>query len=312
MRHLIILSLVLGMLLGTSSVSAQDDAGKLKIIATLPTYAELAETIGGDLVDVVPVCRPTQDLHAVAVTPAFMARVRDADMLFHTGLDAELWLEDLLRGSQNVELLPNPANPRSVALIQGLPLLQVPVQVSRRQGDLHAWGNTHVWADPLNVRIMAEKVRDALLDALPEHADAIRARHQAFHLELTQAFVGWLTRFKGLVGKPVVVHHQSWIYFFERFGLKQVGTLEPQPRVAPTAEHLAELKELMLAKNVKVVVREPYQPADAANFIAEATGATVLELSTFPGVPEGTTILEHFEHNLEALADALGVEVADS
>jgi len=307
MRPLITLCLVLGSLLGAAS--AQDAPPRLKVIATLPTYAELARTIGGDLVEVVPVCRPTQDIHAVAVTPAFMARVRDADVLFPTGLDAELWLEDLLRGSQNVDLLPNPLNPRTVALIRGLELKQVPVQVSRRQGDLHAWGNTHAWADPLNVRAMAEKVRDALVDALPKHADAIRARHQAFHTELTQALVGWLTRFRGLAGEPVVVHHQSWIYFLDRFGIRQVGTLEPQPRVAPTASHLAELEQVMQDRDVQVVVREPFQPADAAEFISEATGARVLELSTHPGFPEGTGILEHFEHNLEQLAAALGVEV---
>lgn len=275
----------------------------LKVIATIPTYAELAREIGGELVDVVVLCRPGQDVHSVSATPSMMARCRGADLLLHTGLDAELWLPDLLRGSGNSALLPG--NSASIDLSSKVTLKEVPSELSRSQGDVHAFGNTHVWTDPLAVRVMAATVRDALIAALPDHADALTERHSAFHLRLTKALVGWLTDARALRGQPVVVYHRSWVYLLDRLGLIQVGTIEPKPRVAPTARHLDQLLVTMQHERVAVVIREPYQFPDAADFLAERSDAQVLVLSTHPGSPEGVDgIVEHFAYNIAALIAA--------
>ncbi len=284
--------------------SPQLPATPLKVIATIPTYAELAKIIGGDHVEVVLLTRPAQDVHSVSATPSLMAKIIGADLCLHTGLDAELWLESLLQGSGNQHLLPG--NPKSIDLSVGIPLKDVPAVVDRSRGDVHAYGNTHIWSDPYAVRSMAVQVRDALSAQLPDAQDDISARHAAFHTELTQSLVKWLTKYRSLQGQKVVVYHQSWVYFLERFGLEQVGTLEPKPRVAPTASHLAKLEGLMQQDEVHVILREPYQHPEAADHVARATGAQVLELSTHPGFPAGVDgLLEHFEHNLEALAEAL-------
>jgi zinc/manganese transport system substrate-binding protein len=282
----------------------QKDTAPIKVIATVPTYARLAEVIGGDQVDVVLLARPTQDVHSVRATPSLMARVRNSDLCLHTGLDAELWLDGLLRGSANLDLLPG--NPNSIAMSDGIALKEIPGIVDRSQGDLHAFGNIHIWADPYNVRIMAGHVRDALIRQRPSEAEPITERHAAFHKQLTQALIKWLTEYQSLKSQPVVVYHRSWIYFLDRFGLIQDGTLEPKPRVAPTASHLAKLEKKMNEQGVHVILREPFQHPEAADHVADATGASVLLLSTHPGYPEGVNgIIEHFDYNLRTIANAL-------
>ncbi len=292
---------------GPAPQSAPD--APLKVIATVPAYAALAGEIGGPLVEVTTICRPTQDVHAVTATPSLVERVRDADLLLWTGLDVELWLDPMLRASGNLELLPG--NPRAVSMSDGVALREVPRQVDRSQGDVHALGNPHVWTDPLALRVMAAHVRDALAAALPERAAEIEARHAAFHARLTESLVAWLTRYAGLKGQPVVVHHRSWAYLLERFGLRQVEALEPKPRVTPTASHLAEVVEAMRRDGVKAVIREPWQAPDAADFVARETGARVVELSTHAEpFADGADLLAHFERTLATLAQALGVEPA--
>lgn len=296
-------------LAGGQASAQSSDAAALRVLATLPTYGSLAQALGGPWVDVVTLCRPGQDVHGVSATPAVMARARHADLLLYTGLDAEDWLEPLLRASDNADLLPG--SPRALVLSDGIALKQVPAVLSRASGDVHAFGNVHVWTDPYHVRTMAGRIKDALVTALPEHADEIRARHAAFHERLTRALIGWLTEFRDLAGQGVVVHHPSWIYLLDRFGLVQAATLEPKPRVAPTAAHLDALVDQVKREQLKVIVREPFQFVDAAEFVAERTGARVLELSTHPGFPEGTEdVIDHFEHNLTALREALRGEPA--
>jgi len=284
-------------------------APKLKVLATVPTYGDLAEEIGGDLVEVTTVCRPGQDVHNVAVTPSLVERIRAADMLLYTGLDLEIWLDPMLRSSGNLDLLPG--NPRAIEMSAGVKLKEVPSQVDRSKGDVHAFGNPHVWTDPIAVRVMADHVRDALVAALPEQKDAIEVRAKAFHDQLTGKLVDWLTRYGPLKGQRVVVYHKSWAYFLDRFGLVEEDSLEPKPRVAPTASHLTEVIDAMKSDNVRVIIREPWQAPDAAEFVAQATGAQVLELNSHPeSQGGGQAILDHFEHTLAQIAGALGVSVA--
>jgi zinc/manganese transport system substrate-binding protein len=292
------------------AASGAAPAPKLKVLATVPTYGDLAEEIGGDLVEVTTVCRPGQDVHNVAVTPSLVERIRDANLLLYTGLDLEIWLDPMLRSSGNLDLLPG--NPRAIEMSAGVKLKEVPSQVDRSKGDIHAMGNPHVWTDPIAVRVMADHVRDALIEALPEQKDAITARHKAFRDKLTASLVDWLTRYGPLKGQKVVVYHKSWAYFLDRFGIVEEEALEPKPRVAPTASHLTEVIDAMKKDDVRVVIREPWQAPDAAQFVAEATGAKVLELPSHPE-PQGggQAILDNFESNLRQIADALGVKVAD-
>jgi len=307
-QHLFAPLLLAALALGAGGPGAAPppQAAPLKVIATVPTYALLAQEIGGDLVEVVTLVRPSQDMHAVSATPSIVGRARDADIVLHTGPDSEPWLEPLLRQSGNLDLLPG--SRLSIGMADGVRLKEAPAVLSRSQGDVHALGNPHVWTDPLVVRALGQRVRDAFIAARPEAAETFTQRHAAFDRRLTEALVGWLTRYADLAGQPVVVYHQSWIYFLDRFGLVQAETVEPKPRVTPTASHLEAVVEAIDARDIGVVVREPYQSPDATDFLAQRTGIAVVELSTHPGYPEGTDdIVAHFEWNLSRLAEALGV-----
>ena len=297
------LLLIVAVLLGPA-VTAQDS--KLKLLATVPTYGRLAETIGGDLIDVQVVCRPGQDIHGVAPTPSMMARFRRSDLLIATGLDAEPWLVPMLRSSDNARLLPGIPSNRVLLLSDGIPLKQVPAVITRAAGDVHAFGNTHVWTDPYHVRTMAGRVKDLLVAHLPEHADEIQARHKTFHDKLTKALIDWIRRLQTVSDKQLVVFHQSWIYLLERFGIERVGTLEPKPRMPPTPSHLATLVTTMKARGTKIILREPWNYPAAADTLAKDVDGTVLVLSTHPGYPDGVDgVIEHFEHNVTELERVL-------
>jgi len=301
-------ALLLTLGIAPAESQAQDEPpARMKVIATVPTFGALLREIGGDLVDVTVLCRCGQDLHTVSATPSLMARIADADLLFFAGLDAELWLTQMMRGAGNLELLPGGTG--AVDMSVGIRLKEVPTEISRRLGDIHAYGNPHYWTDPISVRLVAKHMSDALIERMPRDADAIRKHYAAFNERFTAATIRWLTEYKGLKGKQVVTYHKSWPYFLDRFGVKRLDTVEPKPRVAPTASHLKALIESMQAEDVTVIIREPYQSPDAAEFVAEATGATVIEMTTHPGCPDGTDdIIDHFDHNLATLAGALGVE----
>ena len=142
----------------------------LRVVATLPIYAELAREIGGVEVDASAIANPNEDAHFVRPKPSFALDLRRADVFITTGLDLELWVPTLLDAAGNSKILEG--SPGYVAAWQGIEMLNVPETISRAQGDIHVFGNPHIHTEPLNMIRIARNIAAGLERADPDHAEA--------------------------------------------------------------------------------------------------------------------------------------------
>src|SRR5262252_9864960 len=118
----------------TGSLSAH---GKLNVVATLPDFGSLAREIGGDKVNVTVLAKPTEDPHFVDARPSFVVALRGADVLIDGGAELELgWLPPLLQNARNAKL--DVGKPGRIQASQGIRLMNVPANVTRAAGDVHA------------------------------------------------------------------------------------------------------------------------------------------------------------------------------
>jgi ABC-type Zn uptake system ZnuABC Zn-binding protein ZnuA len=100
-----------------------------------------------------------------------------------------------------------------------------------------------------------------------------------------------------LRGTRVVVIHDSWSYFAERFGLAIVAAAEPTPGVPPSPAELAKLFSRMREAGVKLLIADPYSDPSLVRQIAAKTGARSVTL-----LPSGDDYLGLFEENVKRLA----------
>ncbi len=159
LKHTASLSVTIGVLLShvSSGVQAQD---RVKVVTTLPTYAALAREVAGDLADVESIARGDVDPHFVNARPSFAAMIRGADLFVSTGLDLELWVPALLDRANNPRVLEGA--PGHVTAYSGVRLLDIPQNVSRTGGDIHAFGSPHIHTDPVNALIVARNIANGL------------------------------------------------------------------------------------------------------------------------------------------------------
>ena len=72
--------LILAMFLTAFSfIYAQGASAKVKVVASLPTFGEIAKEIGGDKVDVKSLAKGYQDPHFVEAKPSFILKLQRAD-----------------------------------------------------------------------------------------------------------------------------------------------------------------------------------------------------------------------------------------
>ena len=265
---------------------------KLRVVATSADLKSLAEVVGGSRVEVVSLAAPEQDPHAIEVKPAQLARMQSAALLIRVGLDHEPWLSKLRL-------------PASVAVLNaalGVRLIQTETPRLRveRRAHSHAYGNTHYWLDPENAVAITAAIRDALAKLSPQDAPVFETNRSAFILKLTKNGDEWKKALAPFRGAKLVVVHDSWSYFAERFGLQIVAAAEPQPGVPPSPAELATLFQRMRESGVKIVIADPHSNPSLVRQITARTGAHAVTL-----LPSGADYLGLIDANVSKLAAAL-------
>lgn len=255
---------------------------RVRVVTTLPVFAELAKAIGGDRVTVETIASPLQDPHFVDAKPSYILAAGRADVFIHAGMDLEVgWAPLVWEQSRNADI--QRGGPGHVDASAHVRKLGVPAgRVDRSRGDVHPSGNPHYWLDPLNAVPLTADIALALTRVDPANGGYYNDRRRAFLAELDRRMGGWRAKMAPLEGVPIVSYHESWQYFASRFGLEIVGHLEPKPGIPPSPSHLARTMEQMKARGVEIVLKEPYYEDKNPRLVARETGATVVEIRNQP------------------------------
>src|SRR5262249_30463801 len=182
---------------------------------------------------------------------------------------------------------------RSVRLLQ----TEVPRLRLERQVHVHAFGNTHYWLDPHNAQPITASILAALVVMRPAEKALFEANRNAFMSRLEEKIAIWEEGLKRFRGEKVVVVHESWAYFAERFGLQIVAAAEPHPGVPPSPAELAALLKRMRESNIRILIADPHANPALVRQIAEKSGATPVIL-----LPSGTDYIGLFEENVRRLS----------
>jgi zinc/manganese transport system substrate-binding protein len=325
-----------------AAAPAAQAADVLRVFATTPDLGSIAREVGGDLVAVVEAVKGREDPHFAEAKPSLVKELSRADLFVEVGLELEAgYVPTLLDGARNAAVMPGAAGfvDASSAIV---PLDRPAGAVDRSMGDVHAAGSPHYLLDPVRgfevARLLAAKMselRPASASVFAARLDDFRSRlatslagavlaskYDAFKLaELSArgglaAFLdsqgdrgslgGWLAAMLPFSGSNVVDDHAMWSYFASRFGLVVVGHLEPKPGIPPTTAHLREVIDRMKVGGVRAVIASPYYDPRHARLVAEATGASVIELAHQTGGRDGAaTWMEMIDYNVRTAAAAL-------
>jgi zinc/manganese transport system substrate-binding protein len=259
----------------------------LNVVATLPDFASLAREIGGDKVNVTVLAKPTEDPHFVDARPSFVVSLRNADVLIDGGAELEIgWLPPLLQNARNPKI--EMGKPGRVVASQGVRLMNVPANVTRAAGDVHALGNPHFMTDPIIAKAVAQHIAQSFSAVDSANAGAYDANYKRFEATINAKLQEWGAALLPFKGQNVVAYHDSWPYFAHRFGVNIDIFLEPKPGIPPSPSHLAEVIAQMKAQHIKAIIVEPFQDKKIAEKVAGTTGAKVVEFAQFPGGLAGT------------------------
>ena len=155
--------------------------------------------------------------------------------------------------------------------------------------------------------IAARHIGEAFAGLDPAHAADYRANAARFVDDLEKHITEWEKLMAPYKGQEIAAYHNAWLYFANRFGLKSDLFLEPKPGVPPTPSHLAEVILKMRENHVRAVLVDPYQNRRTAEAVAERTGATVVDVTQYPGGVKGSEggYIQLMDYLVKSVAEAL-------
>lgn len=257
MQRLPLVALALALVLTACAQKAAPGGGPVKVATTISTLNSLVEGVGGPYVSVKNIVPVGASPETFQPAPADVAIVADADLLVENGAGLEAWLDRLLHDAAAKNL-------RVVVGAQGLPVKDL---------------NPHLWMDPVFAKVYVAKIRDALVAVDPAHADAYRRNAARYDRQLD----GLIERIHRQIDtippshRYVIVFHNAWQYYNDRFGLTTLGFVERNPGQEPNPQQIAQLIDLAKQHHVHGIFSEPEYSPKILYSIAQGAGINVVE-----------------------------------
>jgi len=224
---------------------------RIPVITTISTFNSLVEGVGGKRVTVkslVPVGASPEEYQP---TPQDVATLASARLLIENGVGLETWLSRTIANTGSKDL-------RIVVASDGLKPIN---------------NNPHLWMDPQNAKHYTFAIRDALISLDPQHAPEYRANAQRYAAKLDQLTKSIASKIATLPPEQrfMIVFHNAWQYYNDRFGITTLGFIEVNPGQEPNPSQIAHLIDQARAHHVHAIFSEPeYSPKLAQQIAGNA------------------------------------------
>jgi zinc transport system substrate-binding protein len=161
----------------------------------------------------------------------------------------------------------------------------------------------HIWLDTDNAARIADRLAEALGEARPEHAAALKANAAKLKERLSALDAELKTSLAGLQDARFIVFHDAYQYFEARYGVEAAGSITVSPERQPGAARLKTIRAKIAEAASACVFAEPQFEPKLVTRLVEGTKARTGTLDGLgANLPEGP---DHYFTMMRNLAASL-------
>jgi manganese/zinc/iron transport system substrate-binding protein len=277
----------------------------IRVTATVGMVADLVRVVGGNRVVVTQICGSGVDPHLYKVTRDDVQALRQADIVFYSGL--------MLEGKMSDTLVREARTRPVVAVTEAIDesLLLEPEDFAGHF-DPHVWMDVSAWTKCVDVVANELSKFDPAAESIyREQAKSYQAELSKLH-EYGQKVIGSVPA----GSRILVTSHDAFNYFGRAYGLEVLGVQGISTESEAGLQRINDLVKLLVEKNIKSVFIESSVSSDNIEALVEGAKAKghevrIGEKELFsdamgePGTYEGTYI-GMLDHNITVVARGLG------
>jgi ABC-type Zn uptake system ZnuABC Zn-binding protein ZnuA len=237
------LPLLLVCLLASMSIlHSQPASQKPLVVTTASMFTDMAANIGGDLIEVTSIVPIGGDPHIYEPTPGDVRLLLRANLILQNGLTFEGWINELIKNSGTTAKVHT--------ITEGID----PIVSTMHQNAT----DPHAWMEPVNGKIYALNIKNALLELLPQFTSQINAQYETYIAkldELDRYIREQLSRID-TSKRILITSHDSFHYYGRRYGLRLESVLGTSTDADVRTSDLVRLNEVIRQHKIPAVFIE--------------------------------------------------------
>ncbi|OMF52155.1 adhesin [Paenibacillus sp. FSL R5-0490] len=313
---------ILGLILvlsGCTGDKTEENSSKTMVYTTVYPLQYFTEQIGGEAIKVETIYPPGSDEHTFEPSQKDMMKLADSDLFIFIGLGLEGFVE------KAKETLKN-ENVKMVAAGENLEFVHSDVnhdpaheeenaddhEAGAEDGHDHDHGDIdpHVWLDPLYSKELAESIKDALVEQMPDQKKQFEQNYMELAQELDNLHNDFEQTVQSAKHKEFIVSHSAYGYWEDRYDLDQISVSGLNSSSEPTQKELQKIIAEAKEHDLKYVFFEQNVSSKLTEILQKEIGATPLQLHnlsvlTEKDLKEKQTYFTLMQDNLSALEKAL-------
>ena len=168
----------------------------------------------------------------------------------------------------------------------------------------------HAWLDPIRSIIIAENIKNALIELNPENKAVFDENFIFLKKDLEQLNKKFTDTINNSKGKTFIVSHSAYGYWEDAYGLKQIAISGLSPSDEPSQSKIVEIIKSVKENNLQYIYYEPNVKNKIANTVKKETGLETLTLNNLESISKESIesdedYLSLMEKNIEALSQEL-------
>lgn len=298
------LLLILTLLLTACGGDSNDENDKIQIVSSFTIISDMAEQIGGDLVEVYNLVPTGTDPHEYEAMPDDIKAATDADLLFYNGMNLEggktgWFLKMMDSVNQKDENIFN--------LNEGIEAKYL-VGEDGRDEEV----NPHSYLDPkLGIR-MAGNLRDALIKVDPDNREVYEKNTEEYLQRLNKIDEKYTDVVNNLPEERriLVTSERAFQYMTESYGLREAYIWEIDTEELGTTEQIKSLIDRLNKEQPPVLFLESNVDPKPLETVSNETGIAIYEKPIYSDEigkkgAEVDSYIKLLEHNINIIEDGL-------
>jgi zinc/manganese transport system substrate-binding protein len=298
--------IAVALIAGVAAASAARAQTPIELVASFSILADFTRNVAGDRASVTALVGTGGDAHVYTPSPADAKKVSDAKLVIVNGLGFEGWLPRLVKSSGGKAVIAEAT--------KGIKPREAEDEADSH-GKGHGHGDEHIdphaWQSVANAKIYVGNIRDALIAADPDGAEAYRANAGTYLAKLS-ALEGEVRESVAKIPAPrrkVISTHDAFGYFAGAYGVAFIAPQGVSTESEASAKDVAKIIKQIKAEKIPAVFLENVSDPRLMRRIAAETGAkvggTLYSDSLTAENGEAPTYIDMVRHNIKALTSAL-------
>lgn len=228
---------------GTNEQQAADNTTpkQPKIVATASIFADMAQHIAGDLLEIQLIVPIGSDPHLHEPTPSDARLVTSADLILMNGLTFEGWLSELIENAGT--------KGKVVRITEGI----TPIG-----GAYENASDPHAWMNVKNGLVYIENIKNAMVAAVPKYAKEFEFNYGVYQKQLEDLDTYIQTEIEKIpVNKRILItSHDAFAYYGQRYGIRLEAALGTSTEAEVQISDIQRLNKMIRENEIPAIFVE--------------------------------------------------------